>query len=217
MRILIIPFIAVLLAFSLDACKSSSTPKTFCDTSCVKDTIKFTSDYKLKPYVYIAPGNCKADTLIWSYEGMGVNRKVNLDNFLNNVVFVNKDYVRCYIKDTAYAWLLFNDCVTGRGYSLKLSFNKTNTIGRKSSSMNNMDKKFSIADNLVAYTDRGNIYVEDMETEKKAMMTFGQTLDIDYDAVHEYIDSINITNSRIWVKVKIDGNWKELEKKITLE
>ncbi|MBK5271306.1 MAG: hypothetical protein JJE22_09855 [Bacteroidia bacterium] len=217
MRILFVPAIAILIAYSFGACKSSSTPKTFCDTGCLKDTIKFTSEYKLKPYVYIVAGNCKADTLLWSYEGMGVNRKVNLDNFLNNVVYVNKDYIRCYIKDTAYAWLLFNDCITGRGYSLKLAFNKTNTIGRKSSSINNMDKKFSVTDNLVAYTDRGNIYVEDMETGKTAMMTFGQALDIDYDAVHEYIDSVNITDNRIWVKVKIEGKWTELEKNIKLE
>lgn len=216
MRILIVPVVAILYALSLGACKSSS-PKTFCDTTCLKDTIKFSSEYKLKPYVYISARNCKSDTLIWSYEGMGVNRKVGLDDFINTVVYLNKDYVRCFIKDTAYAWLLFNNCVTGRGYSLKLAFNKTNTIGRKSSNINNLDKKFSVADNMVAYTDRGNIYVEDMDNGKKAMMTFGKALDIDYDALHEYIDSVNITSSRIWVKVKIDDNWKELEKNITLE
>ena len=69
----------------------------------------------------------------------------------------------------------------------------------------------------MANTDRGNIYVEDMATGKKAMMTFGQKLDVDYDAIHEHIDSVNITNSRIWVKVKIGDAWKELEKKIVLE
>ena len=157
------------------------------------------------------------DTLIWSYEGMGINRKVGLADFLNNKVYLNKDYVRCFIKDTAYAWVLFNDCSNGRGYSLKLPFNKSATIGRKSSNINNLDPKFYLADNMTAYTDRGNIYVEDMETSKKAMMTFGKALDIDYDAIHEYIDSVNVTRERIWVKVKIDGNWKELEKKITLE
>jgi hypothetical protein len=100
---------------------------------------------------------------------------------------------------------------------LRLPFNKTADIGRISSGINNIDKKFSISDNLVVNTDRGNIYVEDMLTGKKAMMTFGQKLDIDYDAIHEYIDSVNITNSRIWVKVLIDKKWKDLEKNITLE
>ena len=217
MRILFLPVIAICFVLASGACKSSSSSKTFCDTTCLKDTIKFSSEYKLKPYVYISAKNCNADTLLWSYSGMGVNRKVGLSDFLNAVVHLNKDYVRCYIKDTAYAWLLFNDCSNGRGYSLKLPFNKTNTIGRKSSNINNLDKKFSVADNMVAYTDRGNIYVEDMETGKKAMMTFGQKLDIDYDAIHEYIDSVNVTSSRIWVKVKIDKEWKMLEKNITLE
>lgn len=217
MRILLLPVIAIILAYSFGACKSSTGSKTFCDTTCIKDTIKFNSDSKLKPYVYISAKNCMADTLLWSYEGMGVNRKVGLADFINTVVYLNKDHVRCFIKDTAYAWLLFNDCSNGRGYSLKLPFNKTTSIGRKSSNINNMDKKFSVTDNMVAYTDRGNIYVEDMETGKKAMMTFGQALDIDYDAIHEYIDSVNVTSSRIWVKVKVDNDWKELEKNITLE
>jgi hypothetical protein len=217
MRILFLPAIAIVLAYSFAACKSSSGPQMFCDTTCIKDTIKFNSNAELKPYVYISARNCMADTLLWSYEGMGVNRKVGLADFVNTVVYLNKDHVRCFIKDTAYAWLLFNDCSNGRGYSLKLPFNKTTSIGRKSSNINNMDKKFSVADNMVAYTDRGNIYVEDMETGKKAMMTFGQKLDIDYDAIHEYIDSVNVTSSRIWVRVKVDKDWKELEKNITLE
>jgi len=87
----------------------------------------------------------------------------------------------------------------------------------RTSGINNLDPKFSIGDNLLAYTDRGNIYVEEIATGKKAMMTFGEKLDIDYDAIHEYIDSVNVTNERIWVKVKIKNNWKELEKKIVLE
>ena len=219
MKIWIITVLATVIVFALmlGACKSSSGPKTFCDTVCLKDTLKFSSDYELKPYVYISVKNCQADTLIWSYKGMGVNRKIGLSDFLNTLVHLNKDYVRCFFKDTSYVWLLFNDCSNGRGYSLKLPFNKKNDIGRKSSNINSLDPKFSVADNMVAYTDRGNIYVEDMATGKKAMMTFGKALDIDYDAIHEYIDSVNVTDSRIWVKVKVDGEWKELEKKITLE
>lgn len=217
MRILFVPAIVLFFAFTFGACKSSSGLKTFCDTACLKDTIKFTGNHFLKPYVWISAKNCLADTLIWSYSGMGVNRKVGLSDFLNKTVHLNKDYVRCFIKDTSYAWLLFNDCSTGRGYSLKLPFNKTNTIGRKSSNINNLDPKFFVAENMIAYTDRGNIYVEDMATGKKAMMTFGKALEIDYDAIHEYIDSVNVTNSRIWVKVKIDNEWKELEKEIVLE
>ncbi len=217
MRILIIPAVIMAWAISFGSCKSSGKGKTFCDTTCLKDSVKFTGDHKLKPYVYISSSSCIADTLSWSYSGMGVNRKVGLADFLNNQVHINKDYVKCYFNDTAYAWLLFNDCATGRGYQLKLPFNKTATIGRKSSGINSVDPKFSIADNLVAYTDRGNIFVEEIATGKTAQMTFGKALDIDYDALHEFIDSVNVTPTRIWVKVKIDNEWKELEKAITLK
>jgi len=218
MRILIAPAILALV-LSMSACKSSSSggPKTFCDTACLKDTVKFAGDHKLKPYVWLSARDCKADTLLWSYNGMGVNRKVGLEDFLNTKVSINKDYIRCFFNDTAYAWLLFNDCATGRGYSLKLPFNKANDIGRKSSNINGLDRKFAVADNMVAYTDRGNIYVEDMATGKKAMMTFGEKLDIDYDAIHEFIDSVNVTNDRIWVRIMINKEWKDMEKKITLE
>ena len=219
MRLIISFVIAALLAITITGCKSPSAnaPALFCDTTCLKDTIKFNGDFKLKPYIYISAANCRPDTLIWSYKGMGINRKTGFTYLLNNTVNINKDYIRCVFNDTSNAWLLFNDCATGRGYQLRLPFNKTADIGRKSSGINNIDKKFSIADNLVVNTDRGNIYVEDMMTGKKAMMTFGQKLDIDYDAIHEFIDSVNITNNRIWVKVLIDKKWKELEKAITLE
>lgn len=219
MKLLIASALSILIALSITGCKSSSSegPALFCDTTCLKDTVKFKSDFALKPYVYISARDCRADTLIWSYKGMGINRKTGFTYLLNNSVTINKDYIRCVFNDTSYAWLLFNDCATGRGYQLRLPFNKTADIGRKSSGINNIDKKFSISDNLVVNTDRGNIYVEDMITGKKAMMTFGQKLDIDYDAIHEYIDSVNITNNRIWVKVLIDKQWKELEKNITLE
>jgi hypothetical protein len=49
------------------------------------------------------------------------------------------------------------------------------------------------------------------------MMTFGQRLEIDYDAIHEYIDSVNITPTKIWTRVKIGEEWKELQKTIELK
>jgi hypothetical protein len=158
-----------------------------------------------------------ADSIVWSYSGMGTNRKTGLTYLLNTTVNINKNFIRGYIKDTAYAWILFNDCVTGRGFQVKLPYDKKASFGLKSSGINNLDKKFSISDNLIVNTDRGNIYVEDMATKKKAMMTLGEKLDIDYDALHEYLDSVNITNSRIWVKAKLASGWKNLEKNITLE
>jgi len=219
MRLVIASAAIVAISLSFIGCKSSSAeaPQSFCDTACQKDSIKFVGDHKLKPTVFITASTCHPDTLGWTYNGMGVNRKVEIKDFLSANVLINKDYVRCFFNDTAYAWLLFNNCSNGRGYTLKLPFNKNASIGRKSNAINNLDKKFSISDNITAYTDRGNLYLEDMTTGKTAMMTFGEKLDIDYDAIHEYIDSVNVTNSRIWAKVKLAAGWKELEKKITFE
>ena len=57
-----------------------------------------------------------------------------------------------------------------------------------------------------------------MATGKTAMMTFGKWLEeIDDDYLHDYIDSVNITPTHIWAKVKIDKKWTTLEKDVTLE
>jgi hypothetical protein len=209
----------IVISCSFFSCKSSSnqTPKSFCDTACLKDSLKFTGDTKLKPYVYITAKDCMPDSIIWSYNGLGANRKTGFTYLLNNTVNINEKYIRCFFRDTAAAYLLFNDCATGRGFQIKLPFDKKQSFGLKSSGINSFDPKFSIADNLLVNTDRGNLYAEDMATGKRAMMTFGQKLDIDYDAIHEYIDSVNVTNSRIWVKVLIDKKWTELEKKVVFE
>jgi hypothetical protein len=215
MKLLLVPAIVLVLAFSTGGCKSSSAdgPKLFCDTACLKDTLKFAGEHTTKPFVYISPNNCKGDTIIWAYTGIAA-RKTKFDY---PDAKLNKDFARCIFKDNEFAYILFNDCATGRGFQIKLPYDKTQSFVMKTSGINNIDPKFSIADNLLAYTDRGNIYIEEIATGKKAMMTFGEKLDIDYDAIHEYIDSVNVTNSRIWVKVKIGEAWKDLEKKITLE
>ncbi len=216
----ILAAIAILPVFALafGSCKSSTGPATFCDTACMKDTIKFTDDkHPLKPYIYISARNCAADSLIWSYDGMGVNRKLDLADILGTTLHLSKDFIRCTFKDTGYVWLLFNDCSSGRGYSLKIPFNKKGTISPKASAINGLDPKYSVAEGLVAYTDRGNIFIEEMSTGKKAMMTFGQDISPNYNAIHETIDSVNITPSRAWAKVKIKDEWKVLEKKIELK
>jgi hypothetical protein len=218
MRLLAILVIVVAFAALYSSCKSStSAPKTFCDTACLKDSLKFTGTHKSKPYVYLSAKNCSADSIIWSYDGIESIRKTGFTYLLNTTVNINKDYIRCYFKDADVAWLLFNDCATGRGFQIKLPYDKKQSFGLKSSGINNLDPKFSVVENLAANTDRGNIYIEDMATGKKAMMTFGQKLDIDYDDIHKHIDSVNITDTRIWVKVKVGDEWKELEKKIVLE
>src|SRR5688500_7326317 len=220
MRLLIIPFaVLIMMAWTFGSCKSSpSSPPTFCDTSCLKDSIKFTKEeHPLKPYVFISAANCVADTITWSFIDMGINRKMGLSDLVGTEVKLTNDNVSCFIKDTSYAWVLFNDCSNGRGYSLKIPFNKKDNLGRKSSAINKFDPKFSVTEGIVAYSDRGNLFVEDMATGKTAMMTFGAKLDIDYDAIHETIDSVNVTPTHLWAKVKLGNEWKTFEKDITLK
>lgn len=191
--------------------KSSTTTKaSFCDTVCMQDSVKFIdNNNRLKPYVYISAKNCSGDTLTWGF--IGQNKNIPFDYRLN------KDYTRCYIKDTSYALLVFNTCENGRGYFLKLSYAKKSSFRKSTTAINNFDHKFSVADSLLAYTDKGNLFVEDIRSDKKAFMTFGKELDFDFDAIHETLDSVSITPSRIWAKAKIDGEWKTLEKNITLQ
>lgn len=218
MRILLILVITVYIAFAPGGCKSSSGPATFCDTSCLTDTLHFINDkHPLRPYVYISARNCIADTLIWSFRGMGVNRKMDFPDLVGAVPKLNKHYIRCYIPDTSYAWLLFNDCGTGRGYYVKIPFSKSGSFLRSGRAINNLDPKFSVTEGLVAYTGQGNIFVEEMASGKKAIMTLGEQLDFDFDAIHKTLDSVNISPSRVWAKVKLKDGWKELEKSITLK
>lgn len=216
MRVRISVLAAFLVVSFVSGCKSGSSdaPATFCDTGCLTDTIRYTAEHKLAPFIFISTKDCKPENIIRSHKSMsGI---LNTGFGFANVNF-NKDYIRIIVDDTSAAYILFNDCQTGRGYSIKLPFNKTGTINKRTSAINSFDKKFAVDPHMVAYTDRGNIYVEETKSGKKAMMTFGKALDIDYDAIHEYIDSVNVTPERIWVKVKIENEWKELEKKITLE
>jgi hypothetical protein len=175
----------------------------------MKDSLKFIdNNSRLKPYVYISAKNCTGDTLTWGFEGQNKNIEFNYK--------LNKDYTRCFIRDTAFALLMFNTCENGRGYFIKFSFGKKASFKKSTSALNNFDPKFAVADSLLVYTDKGNIFVEDL-TGKKALMTLGKQLDFDFDAIHETLDSVNINRNRIWAKVKLDGEWKELEKNITLQ
>ena len=148
---------------------------------------------------------------------MGINRKLGIEDLLGAPVTLNREKIGCYIQDTSYAWLYFNDCVSGRGFQLKIPFNKKASIGRKSSALNAFDPKFSVAEGLLAYSDRGNLFVEEMSTGKAAMMTFRSKVDIDYNDIHKTVDSINVTRDRLWAKVYLDKEWKTFEKKIELK
>jgi len=217
MRILLLPAAILIFTWSMSSCKSSAPP-SFCDTACLKDSLKFTDDtHPLKPYVYISAANCNADSVTWSYTDMGNNRKLAVTDFTGNAVKLNKSAVGCFIRDTTYAWLTFNDCSDGRGYAVKIPFNKRDKISTKSSAINKFDPKFSVADGLLAYSDRGNLFVEEMATGKQAMATFGERVEIDYSRVHDFIDSVHITPTHLWVKVKLEKGWKEIDRKIELK
>ena len=216
MKILLFP-VAVLLLAATVSCnnKAAEGPKLFCDTVCLKDTLKFTGTHEKQPTVFITAKNCQAGTIIWSYKGMGADHKTGFTYLLGASVNINKDFIRCFFRNNEVAYVLFNDCQTGRGFQIKLPYDKSQSFSLKSSGINGLDRKFSVSENLLVNTDRGNIYVEDMNTGKKAMMTFGEKLEIDYDALHDHIDSVNVTNDRIWVKILSNKEWITKEKKLT--
>jgi hypothetical protein len=161
--------------------------------------------------------NCKPDTITWSHNRISSKRKVEFPFLAGKEVHINKTHIRHFIKDTSYVWLTFNDCITGQGFLAKIPFNKTDPIVRKNSAFNSFDPKFLVDEKLAAYTDKGNIFIEDMATGKKASMTFGREVSMDYTDIHETIDSVVVTPQKVRVRIKIDNEWEVIEKNITLQ
>jgi hypothetical protein len=157
-----------------------------------------------------------ADSLTWTHDALPANRQMHMGTLLGNLVRINKSAVSCFIKDTSYAWVAFNDCITGRGYLMQLPFNKKESVRKMSSAINSFDKKFILPDDVRAYTDYSTIYVEDINTGKKDLMTFKEEYKIDFDKIHETIDSVNISHNRIFVQLIKNGEKVKLEKNINL-
>jgi hypothetical protein len=218
MRHFIFPALLLLLSATTSCTNgnNSQANSTFCDTTCNSDTLRFEGEGKLHPFVSISQKNCIADTLTWTHDLLPSNRQMQVPTLLNNPVRVNKSAMNCYIKDTSYAYLSFNDCVSGRGYLLKLPFNKKESIAKMSSALNAFDKKFVVPDDLRAYADYSTLYVIDVATDKKEQMTFKEQYPIDFDNVHDVIDSINVSRDRLFVLLKKDGKQVPIEKKISL-
>jgi hypothetical protein len=139
-----------------------------------------------------------------------------MGTLLDNVVRLNKSAISCFIKDTSYAWVAFNDCITGRGYLLQLPFDKKQSVRKMSSAINSFDKKFVVPDDLRAYADYSTIYVEDINSGQKQQMTFKEEYKIDFNNIHEVIDSVNLSRNRIFVQLIKNGEKIELEKQISL-
>jgi hypothetical protein len=214
MRTLYILAIASLL---FTACNNSAgTAKTFCDTTCKSDSFNFKSPDRFGSSVSISVKNCEPDSISWTHGEMAITRTIPFRELANQDVRLNASAINCVIKDTSHAWLTFNDCITGRGFLFKLPFNKANNITKILGALNNFDPKFEVAEDLRAYTDRGSIFVVDINTGNEAMMTFKEAYDIDFNKIHEVVDSINVTHKRIFVKLLKEGKEVPLEKAIDL-
>ncbi|NTS40539.1 hypothetical protein HRG84_06445 [Flavisolibacter sp. BT320] len=215
----LLTFSAIALTAALLSCgsgsNSGSTAQTFCDTACNTDSLQFTGDHKLKPVIDIKLNACKADSMFWTHE-FGATKLLVLQDDLGQEVYLNKNAIDVYFKDTSYAWMQFNDCKTGRGFLIKLPFSKTKERRKVTGAFTKFDPKFSIEPGLAVYTDRGTVFVEDMETEQQASMPFDAMYDIDFNNIHEMVDSIHVTKERIWVQMIREGQKKPYEKKISL-
>jgi hypothetical protein len=210
--------LAVSAVFFMAACHSKNEkPKSFCEDPCLKDSLKFNSQSPGKSYVYISAKSCSPDTLVWSNKFLETERKMGLSNLLGQPVSLSSKYTNCFIKDTSYAWLWFNDCSTFRGFLLKLPYSKNESISKYSSALTNFDPKFKIAEGLICYADYAFVYVEDMATGKKEELQLAdKELDINFNDIHATFDSVNVSRSRIFVSLLINGNKKTLEKNISL-
>ena len=211
-------FLLFPIGFFFTACNSGAdkSAQTFCDTTCINDSFKFNNDHKLRPRVIITVNNCTADSITWTHDALAANRQMHMGTLLDGLVRLNNTAISCFIKDTSYAWVAFNDCLSGRGYLMQLPFDKTKSVRKMSSAINSFDKKFVVPDNIRAYADYSTIYVEDINTGNKAQMTFKEEYKIDFDNIHEVIDSVNINPGRIYVELMKGGEKIPLEKQISL-
>ncbi|HEU0110153.1 MAG TPA: hypothetical protein VFQ73_04720 [Flavisolibacter sp.] len=210
-------FLAAIAIVLLTSCSNNATTgTTFCDTTCKSDSFLFKSPDRFGSSVSISVRNCEPDSVSWTHGAMAVSRVVPISDLVNQDIRLHTSAISCVIKDTSFAWLAFNDCITGRGFLYKLPFNKANNINKITGALNSFDPKFEVAENLRAYTDRGSIFVFDVNTGKEAVMTFKETYDIDFNKIHEVVDSINVTPKRIYVELLKEGNKVPLEKAIDL-
>lgn len=211
-------FILAIASLLVTACNNNGggTAKTFCDTACKSDSFNFKSTDRYGSSVSISVKNCEPDSISWTHGQMETSRMIPFKDLTNQDVRLNASAISCVIKDTSHAWLTFNDCITGRGFLFKLPFNKSNNITKILGALNSFDPKFVVAEDLRAYTDRGSIFVVDINTGNEEVMTFKETYDIDFNKVHDMIDSINVTHKRIYVKLLKNGQEVPLEKNINL-
>jgi len=213
----IILFAAIgLICFS--SCKNDGGgKKPFCDTTCKDNLIKIEGNAEAKQVVTLSLKNCNPDTLSWTHGKAGVNRQIQLTEFLEKQVKINPSAFSAGFQDTSIVWLSFNDCITGRSYLLKLPYSQTQGISKINGALNGFDPKFSVDPDLRAYTDRGNIYMVNVNTGKLAQMTFKEEFqEMDFDDIHKVVDTINVTKKHVFVRLLKDGKDVDFEKDIDL-
>jgi hypothetical protein len=215
MRLFSIFSLACVALITMSCSNNAGTAKTFCDTACNTDSLHFKGDNKLNPIVSIGLNACKADSVMWTHDLAGT-KMLSLDADLGQDVYLNKTAIDCFFKDTSYAWLQFNDCKTGRGYLMKLPFSKSEERRKITGALTKFDPKFSIESNLIVYTDRGSVFVENLENSQKATLSFDKAYDIDFNKLHEMVDSIHVSKDRIFVQMIRDGKKVPYEKKVSL-
>ena len=210
-------FLPAIIALVFTSCGNSGNGKqSFCDTTCKKDSIHFKANDQFNSIVSIGLKNCDADTISWSHDRMDFSKRMSMKELAKQDVRISQNTMSCVFQDTVRAWLTFNDCFTGRGFLFKLPFGKGEGISQITGAINSFDPKFSIEPDLRAYTDRGSIFVINIKTGEEAMMTFKEQYDIDFDKIHEIVDSVNITSKRIYVELLKNGQEVPLEKSIKL-
>lgn len=210
--------IAIAFIYFTSCSNSSKTEKTFCDTTCSNDALRFNgNDPKLQQSLLISMKDCRPDSLTWTYQGATSTRKAPFSDYAAQEVRLNKSAINVAFQDTAGVWISFNDCFTGRGYLVELPYRSGKSTIKTSAALNAFDKKFSVDPDLRAYTDRGNIFVVNVTSGRQAQMTFKENYaGMDFNDIHKTIDTINVTKSRIYVKLLKEGQEVPLEKNISL-
>ena len=196
---------------------NGDTAKTFCDTACRNDSFIFRGDDRLRQMVYVSVKNCVADTIGWTHINKPVTAKISMGDFAKSPIRLNRSAINTVIKDTSAAWITFNDCVTGRGYLVKIRMSRFGGAEVISGGLNSFVSKFSIDPDLRAYTDKGNLYIDNVVTGKEAQMTFKKEWEMDLNNVLKTIDTLNVTKQRAYiVLIDKDGKKVPIEKKIEL-
>jgi hypothetical protein len=206
------------LAFLAASCgnnEGSSASRTFCDTACRSEPLQFRGDHPLEPVVTVLFKNCMADTFTWTHEALPSSRQLQHGTFFGESVRIHPSAVDCFIKDTSYAWVSYNDCESGRGYLLRLPFSKEGSIKKANTALNRFDPKFSLDKSMRAYASESTIYAVNVNTNKEETMSLQGNV-LDFDNIHSTLDSINITPSRIYVRMTKEGKPVELQKQISL-